>query len=336
VDILDIKNIVKDLPEQEVRSYLLFIMYRIALLEDKENSLVEFADDLKEMYNEILYPKVTESDTFKEGSYKKVHIQFGYPFLRQTIKELNLLKEEFIIAFQDNFSIGPIHSLETEKGQTERLHWVKNNLNDFDQDSMPKVVSQILSIPEDLPIYIWTSENANEQTAFLFTLYLLRERKNTIFIINTAALYRQLFEKKSKKYVPSFSGEITLKELQTIYMYSQENSQILSPIVYKDFEKKWLDLSTNPGTLRIWENSEIKVVAEDYFDDFIIEKAKKLIGKKKGVIMCARLVGEVYGHILQYIGDSFIEYRVRKLIEKGIFEYEGSLEAMRYYGIKFK
>ncbi|CEG27120.1 DUF3658 domain-containing protein [Bacillus sp. B-jedd] len=52
--------------------------------------------------------------------------------------------------------------------------------------------------------------------------------------------------------------------------------------------------------------------------------------------MSARLVGEVYGHIFQYIGDSFIEYRVRKLIEAGIFEYKGSLEAMRCYSIKLK
>jgi hypothetical protein len=45
-----------------------------------------------------------------------------------------------------------------------------------------------------------------------------------------------------------------------------------------------------------------------------------VIGKKKGFIMSARLVGEVYGHILQYIGDRFLEYRVRKLIKNGIFE----------------
>ena len=50
--------------------------------------------------------------------------------------------------------------------------------------------------------------------------------------------------------------------------------------------------------------------------------------------MCARLVGELYGHIFQYIGDSFLEYRVRKLIEKGTFIYEESLEAMRNYKIK--
>ena len=341
MDILDIKNRVKDLPEQDVRSYLQYILFRIALLEDKENSLVEFANDLKEIFKEILYPKVTDPDPFGKGNYKKVHIQFGYPYLRQPLKELNLLEEEFIIAFHDNFSIAPIYSLDTEKGQTDRSDWLKHNLsNDYGveiyQESFPRVISQLLSIPENVPIYIWVSENANEQTSLLFTMFLLRELKNKISIIDTATLYRKLFEKKAKKYVPFFSGEIILEELQTIYRYSQENKQFLSDIERKHFEKKWLDLSNNHRTLRIWENGEIKVVAEDYYDDFIIEKAKKLIGKKKGFIMCARLVGEVYGHILQYIDDSFLEYRVRKLIEKEIFEYEGSLEAMRNYGIKFK
>jgi hypothetical protein len=71
MDILDdIKNKVKDLPEQEVRSYLQFILYRIALLEDKENSLVEFAKDLKEIFNEILYPKVTDTDPFGKSNYR--------------------------------------------------------------------------------------------------------------------------------------------------------------------------------------------------------------------------------------------------------------------------
>ncbi|MFD0824677.1 hypothetical protein ACT8ZR_03310 [Neobacillus sp. M.A.Huq-85] len=100
---VDIKNIVKDLPEQEVRSYLQFILYRIALLEEKENSLVEFAKDLKEIFNKILYPKVTDPDPYGKSNYKKIHIQFGYPYLRQPLKELNILEEEFIIAFHENF-----------------------------------------------------------------------------------------------------------------------------------------------------------------------------------------------------------------------------------------
>ncbi|WP_244906718.1 DUF3658 domain-containing protein [Neobacillus soli] len=42
----------------------------------------------------------------------------------------------------------------------------------------------------------------------------------------------------------------------------------------------------------------------------------------------------MYGRIDQYVGDDFLEYRVRKLIDMGIIEFEGSLEAMRYYRVK--
>jgi len=50
----------------------------------------------------------------------------------------------------------------------------------------------------------------------------------------------------------------------------------------------------------------------------------------------AVLVGEVYGHLEQYIGDEFIEYRVRQLIENGTFEIKGNPKAMRFYSIKVR
>ncbi|MFP5108674.1 DUF1835 domain-containing protein [Neobacillus sp. C211] len=341
MDIFEIKNIVKDLPERAVRSYLQLILFRIGLLEEREYSLVEFSKDLKEFYNHILYPQDPNENIFDKGDYKKVHINFGYPFLRHTLKEINLHEEEFIVTFEDNFAVAPLGNLDTENGQRERFKWIKNNLERIEEetenfcDKLQRTIARLVSIPENIPIYIWVSGNANEQTGLLFTIYLLRERKNNIFIVNTEQLYRELFKKKSKKYIPFFSGGILTEELQSIYNYTQENQKNLSDTERKQVEIQWLKLSGNSATLRIWENGEIKFVPEDFYDDFIIEKAKKLIGKKKGYIKCARLIGEVYGHIFQYIGDSFLEYRVRKLIENGIFTYEGSLEAMRSYGIKF-
>lgn len=212
MDILDIKKIVKDLPEQEVKLYLQIILLKIGLLEDKENSLVEFTNDLKEIYNKILNPKDKNQNTFDKGNYQKVHIQFGYPYLRQTLKELNLLEEDFIITFDDNIAIAPIGNLDTEKGQTDRFNWLKNNLPDEYEiedyrESFPRVISQLLSIPVNVPIYIWVSENANEQTGLLFTMYLLRERKNNIFIIDTATFYRELFEKRLKNMYHFFLGD---------------------------------------------------------------------------------------------------------------------------------
>nr|WP_319005796.1 DUF3658 domain-containing protein [Metabacillus niabensis] len=35
-------------------------------------------------------------------------------------------------------------------------------------------------------------------------------------------------------------------------------------------------------------------------------------------------------------GNSFLEYRIRKLLEAGIFVLQGSLEVMRFYSIRFK
>ena len=70
----------------------------------------------------------------------------------------------------------------------------------------------------------------------------------------------------------------------------------------------------------------------------IVKRAKKLHGKKKTneFMKSARLIGEVLGHLDQYVGDSFLEYRLKMMIEEGIFESEGNLQAMRFYSVRLK
>lgn len=65
---------------------------------------------------------------------------------------------------------------------------------------------------------------------------------------------------------------------------------------------------------------------------------KKLHQNKqnKDFIKSARIIGEVMGHLDQYIGDHFFEYRVRRLIVNGVFDLEGVPKAMRYYSIKIR
>jgi hypothetical protein len=93
------------------------------------------------------------------------------------------------------------------------------------------------------------------------------------------------------------------------------------------------------GTLRIRKNRQVETVSEDYFDAGIIQRAKKISQEKiyrknDGFFPAARLVGEVIRHQKQHVGDVFIEWRIRSLIQKRIFAYEGSLSAMRLYKIR--
>ncbi|WP_438824972.1 DUF3658 domain-containing protein, partial [Bacillus sp. JJ722] len=50
----------------------------------------------------------------------------------------------------------------------------------------------------------------------------------------------------------------------------------------------------------------------------------------------ARLIGEVIGHLDEYVGDAFIEYRIKHLISKGFFEIESNTKAMRFFSVKVK
>lgn len=106
----------------------------------------------------------------------------------------------------------------------------------------------------------------------------------------------------------------------------------------KKLEEEWQELSFTKEVLRIWENKKIKSVDEAYYDDYIINKAKKLYKGRKNIefMKSARLIGEVIGYLDQYIGDEFIEYRVRHLIMNGVFEIEGVPKAMRFYSVKLK
>ena len=274
-----------------------------------------------------------------------IHILFGPSpagSLRAAFKENGIDKNEQIISFWDRFSIGPVWRLEEGAGKEARFDWMKNVINneygEFQEykQSFQKTIDQILSIPEGLPITIWTADNAHEQIGLRFGLHLLKERNNDIILINTTKAFGELFKKRNVEYIVLHSGEINPDKLQIIY--DQGQGRVLTDHDKEDYENEWLSISDTRETLRIWRNGRTVSVPEDYFDPFIIQKAKKLHReqKTKDFMKSARLIGEVLGHLDQYVGDEFLEYRLRKLIEKEVFDVEGSLIAMRYYSVKLR
>ena len=274
-----------------------------------------------------------------------IHIVFGAPAsgsLKVVLKEMGLDKKEKVISFWDIFSIGPVWRLHEEIGVEARFKWMKNCIStEYDEypdykQRFKKTIDRISSIPEGVHITIWTSDSAHEQTGLRFVLYLLKEKNIDITLINTTEAYEELFQVKKVKYTPLHTGEIPTEKLQIIY--EQGHGKFFTDHDREDLEKDWLSLSESQETLRIWRNGKIQSVPEDFYDEFIIKRAKKLHSKQKikDFMKSARLIGEVLGHLDQYVGDEFLEYRLKKLIKEGVFESEGSIEAMRFYSVKLK
>lgn len=273
-----------------------------------------------------------------------VHILFGDApagSLRVALKGLGRYKMEKVISFWDMFSIGPILQLHEEIGVEARLNWMKNVMNDENEDfhvfvrSFQESVDQIKSIPEDETITIWIADNSHEQTGLRYVVQLLKSRGNDIKVINTTKKHSELFNKEDIEYTVLHTGEIHPEKLQVIYEHSK-NKAPLTKHEREDLENEWLSLSNNQETLRIWKNDRIQSVPEDFYDQFIIQRARYLHRQPElnGFMKSARLIGDVLGHLEQHVGDSFLEYRLRMLIDAGKFESEGSLKAMRFYSVR--
>lgn len=273
---------------------------------------------------------------------KMIHILFGAASsegFKVALKKMGLDKKEKVISFWDIFSVGPIWHLHKEYGLELRFEWMKNcisvgyELFDY-QQRYEKTLNEINSIPEGTHITIWTSDNAHEQTGLRYVMFLLQEKNIDITVMNTTKAFEELFPVKNVKYTLLNSGEISPEQLQIIYEKGQ--GLFLSDHDQDQLQNDWLSLSENQDILRLWRNGRIQSVPEDYYDELMIKRAKKLHGKQnpKAFIKSARLIGDMLGHVDQYIGDAFFEYRLKKLIENGIFESEGSLNAMRYYCVK--
>ncbi|WP_207369268.1 DUF1835 domain-containing protein [Heyndrickxia coagulans] len=274
-----------------------------------------------------------------------IHILFGAAAsgsLKHALRKMGLDKKDKVISFWDIFSIGPIYKLNEEIGVKSRFKWMEKCMSDeFDEipnylKDFKRSLHQINSVADGEHVIIWVADNAHEQVGLRFAVYLLKDKNMNINVINTTKEYEKRFPVKNVKYTLLHSGEMIPEKFQHIYEHGAGN--LMTDHDRTGLKKEWLSLAETRETLRIWQNEKICSVSEDYFDEFIIDKVKKLHGKGKErkFINSARVIGEVIGHLDQYVGDTFLEYRIRKLIEVGVIESKGRLEAMRFYSIRLK
>ena len=282
----ELKRILKNTTEDEVKSLLLQTLLRINMLEESERYTEgQFVIGLKKTYSEFLQYKRKQTIVKMNKGYQAVYILFGVSpsgSFKRVLEEMELQDEEKVISFSDLFSIGPIWQLHEEAGLNHRHEWIKNHLI-FDDDYIDEypykfnhTISMINAIPKNTPITIWTGENSHEQTALRYVLYLLSEKNNDIFLINTTKQYKEQLPHQDIESYPLHTGEVTPEALQLIYEKNWK-APPLSHEQRKKMEVEWEELSSTIQTLRIWQDKQIKRVDEAYYDDYIIGKAKELL-----------------------------------------------------------
>ncbi|EON70360.1 hypothetical protein H131_21652 [Lysinibacillus sphaericus OT4b.31] len=330
-----LKQAIKELNEADAKSMLFLLLVNSSLNEEK----------LQDMRQSILKlgfkPKTKNVQT--------MHFVFGESpagSLKAAFRDSDYDKTEDIIMLPTNFSIGPLKDLHKVSGIEARFEWFQERYNPEDdclqlyKNSMFEAVEKIKDIPPHQDIIIWTCQNAHEQTGLRLVLAMLENKLNRVFVIDTFLAFHEIYTLPHlvEDNYPRSSGEVSSENLLCFYEQyelrplQQEKRQILCTEGLRM-------LADDDYLIRSWEHHELwQNINEDRDDAFIIACAKRLDkedGNKK-FRKSARLIGEVIGHMEQYRGDEWIEYRLRCLIEQGVFMYKGDLKAMRYYEVKLQ
>lgn len=273
------------------------------------------------------------------GGLKMIHIVFkqsAFGSLRYLLKGTS----EKIIEFPAFLAEGPIYHLLTERGLNARLQWLEKcyDFNEEDirmyKEQIELAIHQISAIPNDEQVIIWTCENANEQIGLRVVLELLKNSNVSIYIGNTYFNMLKIFEHKDIQIEIRHSGEVNAQQYAE-FIHRNMFEQVTTEGVqcYVDELNGWL---ANDAVVRTWIHGKMRFDDATRDDAWIIQYAKELHGEQQEVefFPAARLVGQVLGMSEYDISDTWIEYRLRHLIEQGFFCYEGDLSEMRKYRVR--
>jgi hypothetical protein len=216
--------------------------------------------------------------------------------------------------FRDDLSIGRIDRL--MEGTDDRFAWFSRitagtvfgeEIKDWLSPSLEEAYGKILTFDPRDRIVIWHSGIVSEQITLRYLVSRLAGH--------------ELWE---VEVLPGATGACTPQEL----LEALKEIRRISNERQEQFRKSWEALQLSQSVVRIWENKRIRSVVETYYDQQLIDASSSVYQS------AARVVGMVMGTTNQIVSDTFLNYRLRRLIRKGRLEAKGELTALRFYEVR--
>lgn len=266
-----------------------------------------------------------------------IHIIFGSAAAGSLKHALRKTKDQ-VIGFPIDFSVGPIENIQKESGIENYYAWLEETFNEFwgfskdERNDYQAALQSLLEIKADDEVTIWTSEDASEQIGLRISCYLLKDKKIDLQLVNTFDAMNDYMMDSEIQVDIRHSGECATEQLLHFYKYA---SVPVSEEMKKGYEKDGEWLLNSRSLVRNWKDGKIVddvVTRNDAFILNCIERHNE--NSPLEFILAARIIGEVLGHTEYHVSDSWIEYRIRSLIDSGQIEYEGELHSMRSFKIR--
>lgn len=134
------------------------------------------------------------------------------------------------------------------------------------------MMETLRKIPVSKTMVIWSGDNAHDQTGLRFALYLLREQKNPIHVVNVTQAHRDMGLLGAAP-IALAQGD------QESFLEVVKRWGVGIPLelgLRKQYEQEWLEFSSQNHLLRLWDSGDIIGCDENELDPVIVSAVAKL------------------------------------------------------------
>ena len=218
---------------------------------------------------------------------------------------------------RDCLGYGPLRDVDTTAGLAARAAWLDgmfeaaNNAGWAEHIEGHLGLTDLAQAPEpDEIAMIWTGANAMEQTILRAVCHAWPQAQ--LWISDVAPLGVG-FDGRSAVAVCS-QDNLREAEAQARPLTGAERDALAA---------EWRAMTSDGHTLRLYLDGALKGFDESYFDEALLAQCEPTF--KRAIYV----VGHVMGYAADYIGDTFLFYRLRVLIARGAVEAENGAAGIR-------
>jgi hypothetical protein len=267
-----------------------------------------------------------------------IHVVFNEPdveILNKAIEMDETMAGEVLLV-RDDFAVGPLANIYTPEGQEQRRDWWRNVFVGSDHEGIveegkvndPAVVikiNELLTNDEKQIVWIWAAQNKHDVCGYYWLISQLVDFQGRVHILYLNNL--PFINEKGNIFYPDWLSQIQPKEFL-------KAKKLARPVTVSEFEvdsDEWNKITQDEREVRLLEGGK-KIVQRDVsFYDQEISKYITTDFQRANKIIHAFLTKSK-----ETTGDGFVLWRLKKIAQTDLFEFQGELKGLKDFEVKRK
>lgn len=267
-----------------------------------------------------------------------IHIVFQEADIAALEKSFELdetLKAE-IIQVKDDYAVGPLMDIYTERGIENRRQWWRDVLaggdydghvdsGDVDDSKTVNELKERMDTDSEETVWIWAAPNKHDVCGYYWLMSQLKDYQGRIFILYLNNL--PFLNEKGNLFYPDNLFDIPAREFVKAKKLARE-------ITLSEFEvdpDEWTKICSENKGARLLEGGK-KLVQEDY--DFYDAELKKFITADWQ--KASKIIHHYLSKAKHTTGDMYLLWRLKTMMAQEIFDVQGNVGKMKDFELKKK